>query len=183
MLRGERIDDMDGGLDAGLDMVAGYRSQVHGRPPELRGFRTQKDELDALAGKIGEWLDAGVAPGEIGIAARSNMLSDSAITVLERAGIPARSLAKAPDAEDAVRSGTMHRMKGLEFRCVAIIGLSEHQVPSSSAVTPVREDPLTHAQDLQRERCLVFVACTRAREQLHLSWHGTASPFLAGFAT
>ncbi|MGW2199988.1 UvrD-helicase domain-containing protein, partial [Streptosporangium sp. NPDC001682] len=183
MLRGERIDDMDGGLDAGLDMVAGYRSQVHGRPPELRGFRTQKDELDALAGKVGEWLDAGVAPGEIGIAARSNMLSDSAITVLERAGIPARSLAKAPDAEDAVRSGTMHRMKGLEFRCVAIIGLSEHQVPSSSAVTSVQEDPLTHAQDLQRERCLVFVACTRAREQLHLSWHGTASPFLAGFAT
>ncbi|WP_440065602.1 UvrD-helicase domain-containing protein [Streptosporangium sp. OZ121] len=182
MLRGERIDDMDGGLDTGLDMVAGYRSQVHGRPPELRGFRTQKDELDALARKVGDWLEAGVAPGEIGVAARSNMLADSAVTVLERAGIPVRSLAKAQDADDAVRTGTMHRMKGLEFRCVAVIGVSEHQVPSSSAVTPVQEDPLTHSQDLQRERCLLFVACTRAREQLHVSWHGTSSSFLAGFA-
>ncbi|GAA4188086.1 ATP-dependent helicase [Streptosporangium oxazolinicum] len=179
MLHGERIDDMDGGLDT----VAGYRSQVHGRPPELRGHRTQKDELDALARRVREWLDAGVEPGEIGVAARSNMLADAAIAVLERAGIPARSLAKTQDADDAVRAGTMHRMKGLEFRCVAVIGLSEHQVPSSNAVTPAREDPLTHSQDLQRERCLVFVACTRAREQLHLSWHGAASPFLAGFTT
>ncbi|GAA3408447.1 3'-5' exonuclease [Streptosporangium vulgare] len=111
------------------------------------------------------------------------MLADAAITTLEQAGVPARSLAKAQDADDAVRAGTMHRMKGLEFRCVAVIGLSEHQVPSSNAVTPVEEDPLTHSQDLQRERCLVFVACTRAREQLRLSWYGAASQFLAGFAT
>ncbi|MGV9595134.1 UvrD-helicase domain-containing protein [Streptosporangium sandarakinum] len=177
MLHGERIDDMDGGLDT----VAGYRSQVHGRPPELRGFRTQKDELDALAEKVRGWLDAGVEPGEIGVAARSNMLADAAITVLGRAGIPAKSLAKAHDADDAVRTGTMHRMKGLEFRCVAVIGVGEHQVPSPGAVTPAAEDALTHERDLQRERCLVFVACTRAREQLRVSWHGAPSPFLAGF--
>ncbi|MEV0419112.1 UvrD-helicase domain-containing protein [Streptosporangium canum] len=177
MLHGERIDDMDGGLDT----VAGYRSQVHGRPPELRGLRVQKDELDALAHKVRQWLDAGVDPGEIGIAARSNMLADAALAALARAGIPARSLAKASDADGVVRAGTMHRMKGLEFRCVAVIGVTEHQVPASSAVTPAEEDPVTCAQDLQRERCLVFVACTRAREQLYVSWHGTASPFLSGF--
>lgn len=177
MLHGERIDDMDGGLDT----VAGYRSQVHGRPPELRGFRVQKDELDALTDKVREWLDAGVEPGEIGIAARSNMLADSAVAALERAGILARSLTKVQDADDAVRAGTMHRMKGLEFRCMAVIGVAEHQVPPSSAVTSVEEDSLTHSQDLQRERCLVFVACTRAREQLYVSWHGTVSPFLSGF--
>ena len=30
----------------------------------------------------------------------------------------------------------------------------------------------------QRERCLLFVACTRARDALHVSHSGTASPFL-----
>ncbi|MEV7968884.1 UvrD-helicase domain-containing protein [Sphaerisporangium sp. NPDC088356] len=179
MLRGEAIDDMDGGLDT----VAGYRSQVHGFPPELRAFRTQKDELDALVRKVREWQDMGVGPEEIGIAARSNMLADSAVTVLNAAGISAHSLAKAPGSEGVVRAGTMHRMKGLEFRCVAVIGVGEHAVPSSSAVTPSEEDEVTHAQDLQRERCLLFVACTRARERLHLSWHGSPSAFLDGFTS
>ncbi|MET8154849.1 UvrD-helicase domain-containing protein [Sphaerisporangium sp. NPDC005289] len=176
MLRGEAIDDMNGGLDT----VAGYRSQVHGPPPEPHGFRTQKEELDALARKVVEWREMGVQPEEIGIAARSNVLADSAVTVLNAAGVPARSLAKA-GPEDVVRAGTMHRMKGLEFRCVAVIGVGEHAVPSSSAVTPAEEDAVTHAQDLQRERCLLFVACTRARERLYVSWHGNPSPFLDGF--
>ncbi|MFI7534914.1 UvrD-helicase domain-containing protein [Streptosporangium sp. NPDC049376] len=176
MLNGESVDD----LDDGLDTVAGYRSQVHGRLPELRGFTVQKGELEALTDRVRQWLDAGVEPGEIGVAARSNMLAGAAVAVLERAGVPARSLAKGQETDDSVRIGTMHRMKGLEFRCMAVIGVSERQVPPPSAVTPVEEDPLTHAQDLQRERCLLFVACTRAREQLHVSWHGTASPFLAG---
>ncbi|WP_434974854.1 3'-5' exonuclease [Streptosporangium saharense] len=153
--------------------------QVHGRPPELRGFAVQKDELDALAHTVRRWLDAGVEPGEIGVAARSNMLADSAAAVLERAAIPVRSLARAQEADDGVRIGTMHRMKGLEFRCVAVVGVSDRQVPPPGAVTPTGEDPLTHSRDLQRERCLLFVACTRAREQLHVSWHGTASSFLA----
>jgi hypothetical protein len=31
-----------------------------------------------------------------------------------------------------------------------------------------------------RERCLLFVACTRAREELAVSWSGAPSPFLPG---
>jgi superfamily I DNA/RNA helicase len=35
---------------------------------------------------------------------------------------------------DPARTGdvavtTMHRMKGLEFQCVAVVGVGEHQVP------------------------------------------------------
>lgn len=73
----------------------------------------------------------------------------------------------------------MHRMKGLEFRCVAVVGVGENQVPALSAVTSLQEDAVSHHLDLQRERCLLFVACTRAREQLAVSWHGAPSLFLA----
>ncbi|WP_433515289.1 UvrD-helicase domain-containing protein [Nonomuraea sp. CA-143628] len=174
MIRGETVDDMNGGLDT----VEGYRSLVHGMPPELRGFGSQRNELDALAAKVAEWLEAGVEPDAIGIAARSGMLADSAVAVLERSGIPVKSLAKAREEDGVVRAGTMHRMKGLEFRCVAVIGAGEHQLPPASAITPAAEDELTHAHDVQRERCLLFVACTRARERLYVSWHGAPSPFL-----
>jgi len=69
-------------------------------------------------------------------------------------------------------------MKGMEFRCVAVIGVDEHFVPPASVVTPAEKDPLAHQQDLRRERCLLFVACTRAREELFISWHGRPSPFI-----
>jgi len=91
--------------------------------------------------------------------------SDQAIAKLKAAGIPAAALAK-KHTDKEVGVGTMHRMKGMEFRCVAVIGVGEHGVPPASAITPAEEDILAHEQDLQRERCLLFVACTRAREEL-----------------
>ena len=72
----------------------------------------------------------------------------------------------------------MHGMKGLEFQAVAVIGVADGIVPAPSAVTPEKDDPVAHAQDLQRERCLLFVACTRARDHLYLSYSGSPSPFL-----
>ncbi|WP_425337992.1 hypothetical protein [Streptomyces violaceorubidus] len=39
-------------------------------------------------------------------------------------------------------------------------------------------DRLQHESDLLRERCLLFVACTRAREALAVSWSREASPFV-----
>lgn len=62
MLAGERIDDMD----EGLETLAGCRSDVHGMPPELHGVATKPAEFDHLAAKVRTWLDVGVAPAEIG---------------------------------------------------------------------------------------------------------------------
>ncbi|WP_055592981.1 3'-5' exonuclease [Streptomyces hirsutus] len=75
---------------------------------------------------------------------------------------------------------TMHRIKGLEYRAVAIIGVGADHVPQPHAVTPVSEDRLQHERDLQRERSLLFVAATRAREQLAVTWAVKHSPFLEG---
>ena len=51
-------------------------------------------------------------------------------------------------------------------------------VPAANSVTPIEDDKQTHQQDLEREKCLLFVACTRAREELLVTWHGEPSPFL-----
>lgn len=178
LLKGERIDDMDEGLDS----IAGCRSEVHGFPPELKGFGSKDGELRHLASVVNDWLGAGVAASEIGVAVRSNWLVNDVISTLTRDGMQARSLSEGLSDNSHISVGTMHRMKGLEFRCLAVVGAGEHQVPPPNAITPLEEDEQTHHQDLQRERCLLFVACTRARENLSVSWHGQPSPFLTAIA-
>ena len=69
-------------------------------------------------------------------------------------------------------------MKGLEFQAVAVVCVEQGVVPAPAALTPASEDPLAHDQDLQRERCVLFVACTRARDHLYVSYAGQPSPFL-----
>ena len=109
--------------------------------------------------------------------ARSAALIREAREALEAAGIATASLSGRSHVP-AVRTGTMHAMKGLEFQAVAVIGVEQGLVPEPGAVTPETEDPLAHAQDLQRERCILFVACTRARDHLHVSGTGEPSSFL-----
>lgn len=97
---------------------------------------------------------------------------------LDEVGVPTTVLGGGSGSGDGVRIGTMHRMKGLEFRCVAVVGVNDGIVPMRSAVTAEDTDPQQHREDMLGELSLLFVACTRAREALRVSWHGQQSPFL-----
>jgi superfamily I DNA/RNA helicase len=165
------------GLDDEADTLAGYRSPLHGRRPKVVAARTREAEYEALVRHVTAWRDAGIEPHAIGVAARSNWLVKEAAAALSAAGLRTVSLS-AKSSRDAVRVGTMHGMKGLEFQAVAVIGVSDGLVPAPSAVTDAAEDPVAHAQDLQRERCLLFVALTRARDHLYISYSGAPSTFL-----
>jgi len=168
-------DDMDGGLE-GLD---GYRSTFHGAKPLTQGYPNKAEELQGLACAIGDWIAAGVEPGEIGVGVRFVQLGRDLAAVLKRRGIDAVVLTGDTVADGAgVRIGTMHRMKGLEFRCMAVAGVSEGIVPMRTALTAVEIDAQQHREDLQTELGLLFVASTRAREVLRVSWHGDPSSFL-----
>ena len=61
----------------------------------------------------------------------------------------------------AVTLATLHSAKGLEWRSVYLIGLSEGLVPISYA----KDDAA-----IDEERRLLYVGVTRARERLRLSW-------------
>ncbi|MFI5802214.1 UvrD-helicase domain-containing protein [Streptomyces sp. NPDC051561] len=174
------VDDMDGGNES----LSGYRSTFHGAVPRTSGSPSKAAEIERLIAVVREWTEAGVAPEEIGVAVRFIQLGKDIALALEGAGLSAKVLGTAPRTGGAggsggVRIGTMHRMKGLEFRCVAVCGVSDGVVPMRNAVTPVERDPQQHQEDLLGELSLLFVACTRAREALSVSWHGAPSPFLA----
>jgi superfamily I DNA/RNA helicase len=165
------------GLDDEADTLIGYRSPLHGRRPKVVAARTREAEHDALVRRVAAWREEGIEPHAIGVAARFNWTAKEAATALNAAGISTVSLA-AKASKDAVRVGSMHGMKGLEFQAVAVIGVAEGIVPAPSALTDVADDPVAYAQDLQRERCLLFVALTRARDHLYISYSGSPSVFL-----
>ncbi|GAA4562768.1 ATP-dependent helicase [Micromonospora coerulea] len=177
VLVGTRIEDLGGDGD---DSLAGYRSLLHGKRPHAEAYPTSQAEIAALVEQVGEWLEQGVAASEIAVCARFNTSLGEVQDELTAAGIPAVRVRDQPGADvDGVRLATMHAMKGLEFRCVAVVGVTARAVPFAKEVTPAEVDPMQHESDLLRERCLLFVASTRAREALYVSWSGTASPFLS----
>ncbi len=65
------------------------------------------------------------------------------------------------DDGDYVTIATIHAVKGLEFRCVFLVGLEENIIPTSRA----KDDP----DGLEEERRLMYVAITRAKERLWLT--------------
>ncbi|TDC89593.1 hypothetical protein E1285_16240 [Actinomadura sp. 7K507] len=163
------------GLDDSADTLDGYRSPIHGSLPVVRGYADKDAELDALAAQVRAWLDEGIEPGAIGVATRYQYMVRRVTGRLKVEGITAHQV---PSMSVGVQVGSMHRMKGLEFRCVAVVGAEEGAIPASLAITPEAEDGKAHAQDLQKERRLLFVTCTRARDHLYVSYTGKPSPFL-----
>mgnify|MGYP000987245926 CR=1 FL=1 len=165
----------------GTDSLAGYRSLLHGRRPRVQEYATRQEETEGLVDHVRALLDEGLAPHEIGVCARFNLSLDAAEKKLTGAGIPVlRVKGQTAQKTEGVRLATMHAMKGLEFRAVSVLGVDEGAVPFAREITPREVDPLQHEADVLRERCLLFVACTRARETLSVTWNGAPSPFLVG---
>ncbi len=165
------------GIDDNVDSLIGYRSPVHGARPEIRGAATRDEELRNLAERIRSWLDSGIEPHAIGVAARSGQLAELARETLTAAGVPVVKTG-VKSAASSIKAGTMHGMKGLEFQAMAVIGVDDGTVPMPVALTPADTDALARRQDLLRERCVLFVACTRARDHLYVSYAGRPSEFL-----
>ncbi|WP_405521089.1 UvrD-helicase domain-containing protein [Streptomyces canus] len=170
------VDDLGGD---GSDTLAGYRSLLHGRRPHVNGYGSEQAEIAALVERVEGWIAQGIRPSEIGVCARFNVLLDKAYDKLDTARVPVVRVRDNPGSDaEGVRLATMHAMKGLEFRCVAVLGATASALPFAREVTPASVDALQHDSDLLRERCLLFVACTRAREALAVLWSGLASPFV-----
>jgi DNA helicase-2/ATP-dependent DNA helicase PcrA len=73
---------------------------------------------------------------------------------------------QAAEGQDALQLMTVHSAKGLEFHAVFITGLEEGLFPHENSV---KED----VEGLEEERRLMYVAITRARRRLYMSFAQT----------
>ena len=158
-----------------------YVSPRSGPEPLLLHAADRADELGKAAELLRVWLeqDRGSedsAPETIAILVRDRYQRDAVVNGLAQHGVEVRAV----DREAAGRGRpvvmTMHRAKGLEFRKVLLFDVSRNAIPRSLRNQQYSEADRDDA--LLRERSLLYVAATRARDQLAISWSGEASPLI-----
>ncbi|GAA3965726.1 AAA family ATPase [Thermobifida alba] len=155
----------------------GYFSVLHGPEPVVRGCASRAEEWAALSEWIQAQLEAGTQPSSIAVAGRNQWVVRNIAKELHVSGIATAPLDASVDV-DAVRLGTLHGLKGQEFRHVALTGLSEPLLPPKAAISGAEGDPVALEQVYQEERNLLFTACTRARDALYVSYVGVPSQLL-----
>jgi superfamily I DNA/RNA helicase len=173
VLHGIDTDDLDGERDE----EQGYKSLLSGPKPEVRHFGTKAEECAFLGQRIKD-LVADRPPEEVCLVARTNkMLRDDYQPVLKDLGVRHTLLDKNRESQ-GVRLATMHRVKGLEFPIMILAGVSASVLPLK--VPAAESDAAAWAEHVERERSLLFVAATRARDLLVVTSWGKPSLFLAG---
>lgn len=162
-----------------------YVSPRSGPEPLLLHATDRADELSKAAELLTVWLEQDrdsedSAPETIAILVRDRYQRDAVVNGLAQHGVEVRAV----DREAAGRGRpvvmTMHRAKGLEFRKVLLFDVSKNAIPR-----PLRDQQYSDADRddaLLRERSLLYVAATRARDQLAISWSGEASPLITALA-
>jgi superfamily I DNA/RNA helicase len=164
-------------LEGDEETVAGYHSAFSGPVPTLRGFSHVGAEMQFLVTTIQEWLDRKVAPVAIAVLSRRTVEQERVRLALQDAGIPVELLQReGPGNVKAVKVASMHRAKGTEFSRVIVAGAAAGVVPLDWAFEsqPAPEHDAVHG----RERSLFYVACSRARDELIVTWTGNPTPFL-----
>ncbi len=173
-LLGPEVSDVDGNTEERRGTV----SVFNGPAPIVAVHLDAPAETNAVS----EWLKLrkaeGVAPEAIGVFVRSDAEIARAEQALKLAGLPYKVLDEHVDTTAGrVSLSTMHLAKGLEFSAVAVMACDDEILPLQSRVESVVED-----SDLEEvyctERNLLYVACTRARDQLMVSGVEPASEFL-----
>ncbi|MDP2696214.1 MAG: UvrD-helicase domain-containing protein [bacterium] len=92
------------------------------------------------------------------------------VSLLQSADAPTQSPAISGRVLSPVNLMTIHLAKGLEFDNVFVIGCNEGILPHQMSYGSMDE--------LEEERRLMYVAMTRARQDLCLSFYGTPSRFI-----
>ncbi|WP_280503638.1 3'-5' exonuclease [Nocardia farcinica] len=162
-------------LEEGQESTAGYTCARLGPAPELIECASTEEQYRMVAETIRAWLGRGVRSGEIAVLTRAAQDRDRFVQELNRRDIPAAALDKDPATGDEVQVLTMHRGKGMEFRCVVLAGIDTDHVPARTAAQVPEEE---QADARRRERSLLYVAASRARDELVVTWSGVRSELL-----
>nr|WP_241163540.1 UvrD-helicase domain-containing protein [Burkholderia gladioli] len=174
LLLGPEVSDVDGNVESRKGTI----SIFNGPEPVIRSF----DSSDLESQAVGQWLKqssiSGVLPHEIGVFVRSEDEFPRALAAIAASGLIARVLGKDMATEEGfVSVTTMHLAKGMEFRVVAVMACDDEIIPSQARIDLASDDAeLTEIYNTERQ--LLYVACTRARDQLHVSAVKPGSEFL-----
>jgi len=179
----------EGGAFGGTgEVVAPRTTRIDGPVPTVVAHETDDDEAAWAARRARLSRTPGRRWSSIAVLTRTNAQLAALQAAMDAARVPSRIagadlgpasdlraesgrrgaerdegelLAEDPVDSDAVVLTTFHRAKGLQWPTVLVLGLSDGLMPITSAQTPAA---------LDEERRLLYVALTRAEEELWCSW-------------
>lgn len=173
-LLGPELTDVDGNSEDRKATI----SLFNGPPPTIQTL----DSIEQESRTVSDWLKARTSEGillhEIAIFVRSSAELKRATAAAQGASIPFKVLDENVETLHGKMSiSTMHLAKGLEFRAVVVMACDDEIIPLQERIETVADD-----SDLEEvyntERQLLYVACTRARDQLLVTSVAPASDFL-----
>ena len=174
LLNGEKIDDMNDGIDSNSD----YKSLYHGPNPMVKSFENYEDEVNFIDSYIKE-LKQEDENSRICIVARTQKIIDSYNSYFTDKNISTVKISrntKDSISNNEIRLATMHRVKGLDFDHVIIASMNDGIVPLN--IDDKSEEQQIEDEKLLREKSIVFVAATRAKKSLLITSYGDKSSFL-----
>lgn len=176
-LLGPEVSDLDGNVENRKGTV----SVFNGPEPVIDTYASENEEMEAIGHWLQQCLENGVQPHEMGVFVRSEVELPRALEAVAQAGLLGRVLGKDMATEEGqVSITTMHLAKGMEFRVVVVMACDEEVLPSQERIGTASDEPeLTEIYNTERN--LLYVACTRARDQLFLSGIEPGSEFLQDF--
>jgi superfamily I DNA/RNA helicase len=146
--------------------------------PDAPPQETEDEELSAIAAQARVWTEAH-GPGGIAVAVPQKRLIGKVLKALRAEGISGYQLGSDQEPEtETVHVGTMHRLKGLEYRFMLISCIGAEYLPYEYVRELAETDPHRYELELAKARNLLFVAATRARDEVVFTWSGEPSPLL-----
>lgn len=190
-----------------LGTVGEYRSARSGPMPTRIGTGGLAEEYDAAAEILRQWIkeiqeaearDAaddddnltgagamGAADGtdavdglgnRIGILTHNRTIRDQFVSAMQERGLTVATIDRSETPHNYPSAMTLHRAKGTEFERVLLFGMDDGTIPAHQRAYAY--DERAHEEALLRERSLLYVGATRARDQLAILWAKTPSPLL-----
>jgi superfamily I DNA/RNA helicase len=151
----------------------------HGPTPMILQFRSPDQEIGHITNEIKALAAGGYAWDEIAVIHRDvKFLTGSLAPSLKQEGIPFQ-VVKGSDinlASPDVKLLSLHSSKGLEFSVVFIIGVDRLQPRPSLTAEEL-------SVEVTKERQLLYVGMTRARERLYISHTGSLPLWAASALT
>lgn len=176
LLNGIPFDDLDEDQEIGDNC----QSLTHGLKPVVKNFKDANEELEFLVSEVKKLKDNGVSLGNICVVARTKKLVEDYIANFTKNGIRCFAIKRNKNDDrsfDGLRVATMHRVKGLEFQYVFVVAVNNRIVPLPSAIN--RTDSVSEAESMTSEKCLLYVALTRAQKGAYITSYGKPSEFIS----
>ncbi|WP_018024153.1 UvrD-helicase domain-containing protein [Corynebacterium ulceribovis] len=178
LLGDEEWEDLDGVEEEG-DTLSGYHSLRSGPQPVVQSCADFHGEIEWVSQMIQDWQRIGEeagTPPRIAVFARTTALQGTVARALKKLGVATVQTPNAKSAGEKVCVTTFAQAKGHEYTHVALVGVGADTVPNQFSLLGLtgqeRED------QLRRERSMLYVGASRARDQLVVSYSGAPSKLL-----